>query len=174
MVVLWLAAEVLKFNGAQSLFFVFFFVRRAFLSSTSSGVRRLFEICLEPISWTLWNVWDYLVKTCSCVCVCFTMKRKCQTNGKHDKRHRRYFKFAARSGTQRKSNKRKKSVWTVDHCHSYRRKHGLVRACVCVCVCVLCTCVCLCVSRCLFVRVCLCVFVPACLYQFQPGVSCCV
>ena len=27
-----------------------------------------------------------------CVCVCATMKRRCQTNGKHDKRYRRYFK----------------------------------------------------------------------------------
>ena len=26
------------------------------------------------------------------VCVCVTMKKGCQTNGKHDKRHRRYFK----------------------------------------------------------------------------------
>ena len=28
---------------------------------------------------------------CVCVCVCHN-ERKCQTNGKHDKRHRRYFK----------------------------------------------------------------------------------
>ena len=27
----------------------------------------------------------------ACVCVCHNEK-KCQTNGKHDKRHRRYFK----------------------------------------------------------------------------------
>ena len=33
------------------------------------------------------------VCVCVCVCVCVTMKKKrCQTNGKHDKRHRRYFK----------------------------------------------------------------------------------
>ena len=34
------------------------------------------------------------VRVCfsSCVCVGVTMKKKCQTNGKHDKRHRRYFK----------------------------------------------------------------------------------
>ena len=35
------------------------------------------------------------------VCVCHNEK-KCQTNGKHDKRHRRYFKEAAASTTQRK------------------------------------------------------------------------
>ena len=32
------------------------------------------------------------VRVCVCVCVCVTMKKGCQTNGKHDKRHRRYFK----------------------------------------------------------------------------------
>ena len=31
------------------------------------------------------------VCACVCVCVCHNEK-KCQTNGKHDKRHRRYFK----------------------------------------------------------------------------------
>ena len=31
------------------------------------------------------------VCVCVCVCVCHNVK-KCQTNGKHDKRHRRYFK----------------------------------------------------------------------------------
>ena len=40
-------------------------------------------------------------RVCVCVCVCVTMKKKCQTNGKHDKRHRRYFKQAAASTTQR-------------------------------------------------------------------------
>ena len=33
-----------------------------------------------------------LACVCVCVCVCVTMKKKCQTNGKHDKRYRRYFK----------------------------------------------------------------------------------
>ena len=31
------------------------------------------------------------VCVCVCVCVCVTMKKKCQTNSKHDKRHRRAY-----------------------------------------------------------------------------------
>ena len=36
-----------------------------------------------------------------CMCACHNEK-KCQTNGKHDKRYRRYFKRSATSTTQRK------------------------------------------------------------------------
>ena len=42
------------------------------------------------------------VQTCVCACVCVTMERKCQTNGKHDKRYQRYFKYVTASTTQGK------------------------------------------------------------------------
>ena len=66
------------------------------------------------------------VSLCVCVCVCVTIKKKCQTNGKHDKR---YLKQIAASTTQRKLQQ-------------------IRGPCVCVCVCV-CACaharVCACV-----------------------------
>ena len=69
--------------------------------------------------------------------MCVTMKRKCQTNDKHDKGYRRYFKQLAASTMQRN-----------------------MCACVCVCVCVrvhVRTYECVCVCVCAHARACVCV-----------------
>ena len=52
------------------------------------------------------------------VCVCVTMKKGCQTNGKHDKRHRRYTSSKQQQAQCKENyNKSKRPVSSVDHCH---------------------------------------------------------
>ena len=61
------------------------------------------------------------------VCVCHN-ERKCQTNGKHDKRYRWYFKLVA--ACKENYNKSKRPVSSVNRCHPlYRRKKRTL--CVC-------------------------------------------
>ena len=54
------------------------------------GITVGLEINFE-IWWAIFKRVFFCVCVCVCVCVCHNEK-KCQTNGKHDKRHRRYFK----------------------------------------------------------------------------------
>ena len=57
----------------------------------------------------------------NCVCVCYNEK-KCQTNGKHDERHRRYFKLAAASTTQRKLQQEKEARFISRSLPSLQKK----------------------------------------------------
>ena len=79
------------------------------------------------------NPWNVCVCVCDAVCVCVCQnEKKCQANGKHDKRHRRTggSTSSKQQQAQRKENyKRKRPVSSVDYCHH-------VYVCVWVCVCV--------------------------------------
>ena len=57
----------------------------------------------------------------SCVCVCHN-ERKCQTNGKHDKRYRRYFQVSSSMHNAKKITTRARGPVHQSICHPYRRK----------------------------------------------------
>ena len=62
---------------------------------TNSPVVRVPEYPVPSLVWVCVSlcVWESVCELVwACVCVCVTMKKKCQTNGKHDKRYRRHFK----------------------------------------------------------------------------------
>ena len=84
------------------------------------------------------------------MCVCVTMKRKCQTNGKHNKRYWRYFKYQ-QAQRKEKYNNKKRPILSVDHCHPYGRKKEkqLTKPTQSFCSLPVCLFVSLCVSVCL-------------------------
>ena len=104
------------------------------------------------------------VHVCACMCECVTMKRKCLTNGNHDKQYRRYVNQVAASTTQTKIQQEKvvcfisrtgeKNYKLSKPTHAAVNLYLLDRdSCVCVFVCV-CVCVCACVRACVCVCVC--------------------
>ena len=98
---------------------------------------RVMSTPLAKILWVVTNVGakpDFLVmgssvqvskmfqrRVCLCVCLCHNEK-KCQTNGKHDVRHRRYFKYAAAITTQRKLQQEKEAHFISQSLPSLQKK----------------------------------------------------
>ena len=84
------------------------------LSRFSSSHDRVWSLVSDPCvaylpALSCCTAFAYINKVCVCVCVCATMKKRCQTNGKPNKRHRRYFKEAAASTLQRKLQQEKEA-----------------------------------------------------------------